>query len=190
MGMAASQARLLALTAQMHNIELKAQGIESGKIALATQEDAVYQKYCDAMDKTKIQIGIIGDMGKTQYIDANYKNVCTYNPDNVKQYCLLNNRTGRVIVPSDVKNYYEYFENDKFAFAWAMLGMEDCFCWNGEQEGECVGIGTADDVAGNYIDCQEVDGSYTLYMTEAERIALKTYLDPLDSNYDPELGTK
>ena len=57
MGMAASQARLLALTSRMHDIELRAQNLESQKLSLATQEDAAYQKYCDALDAKKIQVG-------------------------------------------------------------------------------------------------------------------------------------
>lgn len=38
MGMAASQARLLTLTSRLHDVEYKAQNIESQKIALATQK--------------------------------------------------------------------------------------------------------------------------------------------------------
>ena len=56
MGMAASQARLLTLTSRLHDVEYKAQNIESQKIALATQKDELYQNYCDALDAKKIQV--------------------------------------------------------------------------------------------------------------------------------------
>ena len=46
MGMAASQARLLQITARMHDIEFKAQSIEDAKISLATQRDELYKDYC------------------------------------------------------------------------------------------------------------------------------------------------
>ncbi len=48
MGMAASQARLLSLTSRLHDVELRAQAIESQKIALATQKDELYENYCEA----------------------------------------------------------------------------------------------------------------------------------------------
>ena len=98
MGMAASQARLLALTAEMHNTELKAQRIESEKLALATQEDAIYEKYCEALDATKIQVGVRDGMGNVKYVDACYANTCGFNPDNPRQYSLTDNKTGRIIV--------------------------------------------------------------------------------------------
>ena len=44
MGMAASQARLLTITARMHDVEYKAQSIQNAKIQLSTQSDQVYQE--------------------------------------------------------------------------------------------------------------------------------------------------
>ena len=44
MGMAASQSRLLMLTARIHDVEYQAQMIQNAKIQLATQEDEVYRK--------------------------------------------------------------------------------------------------------------------------------------------------
>ena len=66
MGMAASQARLLTLTSRLHDVEYKAQNIESQKIALATQKDELYQNYCDALDAKKIQVAFNnGDGSRT-----------------------------------------------------------------------------------------------------------------------------
>lgn len=59
MGMAASQARLLTLTSRLHDVEYKAQNIESQKIALATQKDELYQNYCDALDAKKFRLHLI-----------------------------------------------------------------------------------------------------------------------------------
>lgn len=188
--MAASQARLLALTAQMHNTELKAQRIESEKIALATQEDAIYQKYCDALDASKIQVGQIGETGKTVYVDANYSNTCGFNPDNKRQYSLIDNKTGHVIVPQEVKDTYEGFDNDKYSFAWAMMGMDANFGWNDQFNGCEVGIGRAQ---GNYDDAEEYDGSASLYMTEVERMVFEENCDSdpiLQDKYDELTGTE
>ena len=50
MGLAASQARLLSLTARIHDVEYQAQMIQSAKLQLALQEDEVYRKYNEALD--------------------------------------------------------------------------------------------------------------------------------------------
>ena len=70
--MSASQARLLSLTARLHDVELQAQSIMSQKIALATQKDALYQDYCDALDATSIKVAFWDGAAGTKYIDANY----------------------------------------------------------------------------------------------------------------------
>ena len=79
MGMAASQARLLTLTARLHDVELQAQSIMSQKIALATQKDALYQDYCDALDATAIKVAFWNGGVGTEYRNANYTTLCTYN---------------------------------------------------------------------------------------------------------------
>ena len=56
MGMAASQARLLTITARMHDVEYQAQSIQNAKIQLATQSDQVYQNYLEALDATTLTI--------------------------------------------------------------------------------------------------------------------------------------
>ena len=56
MGMAASQARLLTITARMHDVEYKAQSIQNAKIQLSTQSDQVYQEYLEALDATTLTV--------------------------------------------------------------------------------------------------------------------------------------
>ena len=178
MGMAASQARLLALTSRMHDIELRAQNLESQKLSLATQEDAAYQKYCDALDATKIQIGKQDlSTGKVSYVDANFQTVCGYQENSVRQYSLINNITGKVIVTPEIKDLYEQFGNDSYTFAWAAMdfgyGYDNQFGWGASQDGpygltghpfvlyngnmggaDLVGIGTAS----NYGNMETVTG--------------------------------
>ena len=177
MGMAASQARLLSLTARLHDVELKAQNIMSQKIALATQKDELYRDYCDALDATTIKVAFRDPSGLgTTYVDANYSTLCTYNPDRVKQYALKDNQTGQMIVSEETKRMYESFGNDKYAFAYAMLGFDQNYNWEESgrlsESGIFVGvIGIAHDMEEsdlNYI--KEPDGSYSLYMTECEQM--------------------
>lgn len=167
MGMAASQARLLSLTSRLHDVELKAQNLMSQKIALATQKDELYQDYCDALDATTIKVAFMDDAANTTYVDANYASLCNYNENRVKQYALRDNKTGNIIVSQDVKNNYDTYGNDKYAFAYAMLGYDASFGWTAPEQGCEIGIGTAQEDYGYY---SESGTGYSLYMTEAEEI--------------------
>ncbi len=144
MGMAASQARLLTLTSRLHDIEYKAQNIESQKIALATQKDELYQNYNAALDATKIQVAFTDDSASTRYVDATFSSVCTYQADRRKQYTLRDAQTGKVIVDSNVYEKYakEGYDNDKYSFAWAMMDLADNSCWEcGDDDAASIGIG-------------------------------------------------
>ena len=65
MGLSASQARLLNLTARMHDIEYKAQNLEAQKLQMANESQQVYSEYETALNKTKIQQKDISQSGAT-----------------------------------------------------------------------------------------------------------------------------
>ena len=130
MGMSATQANLLCLTSRLHDVENKAQFIEGEKLALATQQDEIYNTYCAALDATKIQVAFNNDEGKRYFVDATFDSVCTYDPTRCKQYSLTNAKTGKLYVTSEVKEAYKNFKDDKYSFAWEMLGLEGR--WNGD----------------------------------------------------------
>ena len=165
MGMAASQARLLTLTSRLHDIEYKAQNIMNQKIALATQKDGAYQDYCDALEATKIQVNFY-DGASTKYVDANFSTLCTYNENRISQYTLTDSKTGKIIVDEETAEMYEGYGNDKYCFAYAMLGMDGNFCWDTDKDGQEVGIGTSQ--------CSE---SGNLYMTECEELVFNKHQD-------------
>lgn len=182
MGMAASQARLLSLTSRLHDIEFQAQAIEAQKVALATQEDEVYQEYCDALDATKYQVAFKNEDGSKYFVDATFSSLCNYNgEERFKQYALKDNKTGNMIVSTEVAENYAEFSNDKYAFAWAMLGFGKNFNWEesgttSSESGQSVGIGNCSDITNpslNYI--KEDDGTYSLYMTECEQMVYDQY---------------
>ena len=180
MGMSASQVRLLSLTARLHDVELEAQSIMAQKLALATQKDDAYEEYNNALEATTIKVayGVNGG-ATTTYVDANYNSVCTYQKDRMKQYALKDNRSGLMIVTEDVKEAYEQYGNDKYTFAYAMMGFAGKFGWPDgkstiDEPASRVGIGTVTDEEAvmnsklNYI--PESDGKYSLYMTECEQM--------------------
>ena len=189
MGMAASQARLLTLTSRLHDVEFKAQSIQSQKIALATQKDELYQKYCDALDATKIQVAFNNGDGTKNFVDATFSTLCTYNEDRFMQYSLKDSKTGKVIVDAKTVETYENFNTDKYAFAYAMLGMEDNFGWAVNYDdgrysmGMEVGIGVSNE---NYGDGMADNGLYNLFMTDVERMVFENHSDDdkLQKAYD------
>lgn len=200
MGMAASQARLLALTSRITDVEFKAQQLQNQKLSLATQKDELYERYCAALDATKIRVAFNNGDGSRDYVNANFNNVCTFSPDRFRQYALQDNRSGLAIVTDEVKNVYENY-GDKYSFAWKMLGFDD-FNWLGESEtdvlndyninevtGKCVGYNSRTNLQEDfsYSRFAAYDGdentttgrNYTdkniLAMTEAEIVVFEEY---------------
>ncbi len=172
MGMSASQARLLQLTCRLTDVEFKAQNIQSQKIALATQKDEVYQKYCDALDAKIIKVAYWNGDATTKLVNANFNSLCSYNENRCKQYCLKNNRTGNIIVSEEAKDMFETFGKDKYAFAYAMLGFDGSYGWSNPTQGSEIGIGTAENDYGYY---SESGTGYSLYMTECEQNVYNKY---------------
>lgn len=188
MGMSASQARLLSLTGRLHDVEFKAQNIMSQKVALATQRDDLYQKYCEALDATKIQVAYIGHDAIPNYIDANYKTLCTYQENRKKQYTLKDNNSGLILVTENISENYKSYGNDKYAFAWAMMGFGESYAWseNGYKTtmGAEIGIGNSNE----RYDGNSVGGrtGNNCFMTQVEQIVFdrnKTEDPTLEEKY-------
>lgn len=70
LGLSSSQARLLNLTARMHDIEYKAQNLEAQKLQMANESSHVYQEYENALNKTKVQFKNISADGSVKYEDT------------------------------------------------------------------------------------------------------------------------
>lgn len=127
MGMAASQARLLTITARMHDVEYQAQSIQNAKIQLATQSDQVYQDYLEALDATTLTIKDYE--GNT--IPANFNNLFGIDSVNTKDKYALFDERGRLVVEDEIATAYNEFKNsgaesDAYAFAMWMLNPNGC----------------------------------------------------------------
>jgi len=138
MGLAASQARLLSLTARIHDVEYQAQMIQNAKLQLATLEDAAYKKYNEALDATTLTYRV-GDAR----IPANFNNLCGLNSiDNgLNKYFIFKTSMDdskypdSLIVPDEVYEGYERFGGeDPYEFALFMLGADKEKLKNSEQE--------------------------------------------------------
>ena len=124
MGMAASQARLLCITARIHDVEYQAQSIQNAKLQLATQSDEAYREYNEALDATTLTMNAIDvKSGNKSTVPANFNNLCSRNKLTAadgKDYAILN-KDNKLLVEDEIFNAYELFQDcgidDAYAFA-------------------------------------------------------------------------
>ena len=128
MGMAASQARLLCITARIHDVEYQAQAIQNAKMNLATLSDRAYEDYNAALEATTLTVASIDTKtGEKSLIPANFNNLCSRNrvtASNGENYA-IRNKEGRLIVEDDIEEgYYQFRDkglNDAYQFALFMM---------------------------------------------------------------------
>ena len=121
MGMAASQARLLTLTARLHDVEYMAQSIQNAKLALATQQDQVYKEYLEALDQTTLTV----KDNNGQLVVANFNTLCGIDAakaGRLERYTLRDDRN-RIIVEDDIARGYAKFGRSGDAYKFAMFMM-------------------------------------------------------------------
>ena len=124
MGMAASQARLLCITARIHDVEQQAQAIQNAKIQLSTQSDQVYQEYLEALDATTLTIK--DWQGNTMV--ASFSSIVGRNAVDcgANKYAIRNDR-GELVVPDDIYELYtDYMDDGGVAdpYAFAMYAID------------------------------------------------------------------
>lgn len=100
MGMSASQARLLAITSRMNDIELRSQQIANTKIRLADESEQVAQKYTNALNASKFTFTNYKD-GKTQVISMTVNNMSSLGSN----YRLVASNGKRVVSKSQANSY-------------------------------------------------------------------------------------
>lgn len=126
MGLAASQARLLSLTARIHDVEYQAQMIQSSKLQLALKEDEVYRRYNDALDAQTLTYQ---DMQGNR-IAATFNNLCGLGSisNNLagSQSYIFRDKEDKLIIPADIYENYVAFAGegsnaDPYQFAMYMM---------------------------------------------------------------------
>ena len=102
MGMSASQARLLSLTARMHDLEFQAQSIQYAKLDLVNSKSDVYDEYMDVLDSTKYQMTVLTPNGK-EFQDVTYSNMIMSNTSSIhSMYTLADMKTGKILIPIQI----------------------------------------------------------------------------------------
>lgn len=130
MGMSASQAKLLMITARMHDVEYKSQSIQNAKITLATESDEVYEDYLHALDETTLTIKDYDG----NIITASFNNIVGFNAiQNGNKYAFKTNGD-RLVVPDEIKRLYdEFVEEGTYelnAFNFAFYATNGNYCTN------------------------------------------------------------
>ena len=129
MGMAASQARLLCITARIHDVEYQAQSIQNAKVQLATQSDQVYQEYLEALDAQTMVLKSIDMNGNQTTVPATFNNLCSKNklsPASTNTNYALKDARGRLIVDDEIASGFAEYKNSggnksPEAFAFFMI---------------------------------------------------------------------
>lgn len=116
MGMSASQARMLSLTARMSDLELQAQSISNAKIRLADESEAASRNYSEALDKQKLTVKSFSD-GETRYIDATAYNLTHYHAvSDMDKQRFIKDASGRVLIDGEMGQAYDAAGGDLDTF--------------------------------------------------------------------------
>ncbi|MCM1010804.1 MAG: hypothetical protein NC390_08040 [Fusobacterium sp.] len=125
MGMAASQARLLSITARMSDNEQSGQQLSYAKERLADRTDQVTKEYNEALKATKLQVMTGYSDGAASYTDISFKALVS--PQVVsslgRQYCVTD-KNGRVLVEPDVAKAFINAKGSLNAFLGALTGTQ------------------------------------------------------------------
>ncbi|MCQ2739901.1 MAG: hypothetical protein MJ237_06710 [bacterium] len=126
MGLSATQARLLTITARQHDVEYQAQAIQNAKLVLATQSDDAYKEYLEALESTTLTISAFDAVNGSSLVTGTFNNIFSSNrvtPSNGTSY-VLRNKYGAAVVEDDVaEKYYAFRENSsmpKTAYGFAV----------------------------------------------------------------------
>ena len=112
MGMAASQARLLTITARLSNNEQEQQSVAYSKQRLAEDSNQINQQYLDAMSKTKYQILTGYNSSEATYADLTYNQITGLNSVATGKQYIVKDKMGKVLVTSAVAKAYEENNGD------------------------------------------------------------------------------
>lgn len=114
MGMASSQARLLSIIARQHDVEFEAQQIQSAKVRLATESDAAYEKYNEALDATSLTINALNPDATTTRHLATFNAMTAQNGlvGPTGQRYIIHDEDNNLLLSEDNYDLYMDFKNE------------------------------------------------------------------------------
>ena len=120
MGMSASQARLLSLTARMTDNENSAQDLSYSKIRLANQTEQLNNDYLESLDATKLTVLTGFKDSEEVYTDISYGLMTGYNTVACGKQYVVTDSKGKVLVTAAQAKAFESGNGDLNKFLAAM----------------------------------------------------------------------
>ncbi len=111
MGMSASQARLLSITARMNDVEYKSQQISNTKVRLSDESEQVANKYTQALNKTKLTFNSYDKGGNAIKYSLNSQNMNGILKD---QFRLVSTNGKQVPTTYSESELYEMLESGEY----------------------------------------------------------------------------
>ncbi len=142
MGMAASQARLLSITARLTNNENTGQAVSYSKQRLADQTQQITNEYNEALDATKLTVLTGFNGAQANYEDISY-NLMTgmQMASTTKQYVVTDTK-GKVLVTNQIAEAYERSKGDfnsflaKLGYSQSDMTVQDTDAYTNEQKND------------------------------------------------------
>jgi len=127
MGLAASQSRLLTLTARLSDLELQAQSISNAKIRLSDMSAAASKTYSDALNKETLKVySGLQSNGTSTYIDATAKNLTTYGMiSSTDKQRFIKDAQNKILVTTAVGSAYDSSAGSSNSFLDSIVGYHD-----------------------------------------------------------------
>ena len=104
MGLSASQARLLSITARLSDNELQSQQIANSKVRLADKSQEAGREYIEALDATQLMYNAYDLMGNAVQVNLSAAALYDFSPYK-NQYTLVNSNNQLLVSATDVANY-------------------------------------------------------------------------------------
>lgn len=120
MGMAASQARLLSITARMTDNENTGQDISSAKIQLSDKMDQLNKDYLAALDATKLTVLTGFNDSNEVYTDISYNLMTGFQTVAAGKQYVVTDKDGKVLISKKMAEAYEAGNGDLNKFLAAL----------------------------------------------------------------------
>ena len=120
MGMSASQARLLSITARLTDNELRSQTITNSKLRLAEKSSEASQEYMNALNSEKLTFRYYNDNGESSSYNLTPALLYSYEPLK-NQYSIQNASGQNLVSATDAKNFEESANLSEFLNKYGLV---------------------------------------------------------------------
>jgi len=101
MGLAASQARMLFITARKSDVEFSEMKIASDKMSLSRESEDISDAYSNSLNMRKLTFALDGSAVSTNTVDLSYELLMSPNSVNVSNQYMITDNNNRVVLSDD-----------------------------------------------------------------------------------------